>query len=274
MLGTRLTRFTTVASSYTTPTTTPGVAITPGSGVKGSWATVLSAIPGEAHVVEIRFVAGNTNAAARNILVDIGIDPSGGTNFTTLIPNLIASQASNFVDIGIMYTFPLLIPAGASIGARAASNSTSTVRVAMRLMRSDYRGAFDYGTQVVQIGTASESTGTGVSFTPGNTGAEGSWTTLGNLGTGGVCKFITFGVGINNSTTTSLMYYIDLRVGGVMVLENVPLILPGTNEKLGYVMPLLSGFVYIPANGQNVDIRGSCSGTAVTGFNALGYAVF
>lgn len=270
MLLTNLSGWNWQASNLANPTTNPGTVVTPANGSKGAWTTLLNsaAVENDVWLVKLWVTNGNTSAAVRDILLDIGIDPNGGTAFSVLLPDLIVSQASNAVQCGISLYFPVRIPAGSSIGARAQSNSTSTVRVSItvygRPMRPEYAWSASY---VEGLGTITGNTG--VSFTCGSSGAEGNWTTVGTLTRS--AKFIVPTFGISNGTTTSLMYYIDIGASDgtttAPIIENIPVFLPGTAEQTGWIAPVEAGAVDLPG-GTELRIRGSCSGTAVSGWNA------
>lgn len=254
-----------------TPSTTPGTAITPGSGAEGSYAQIASALTNDVYGFMLWINAGNTTGTQRDILVDIGVDPAGGTSYTAVINNLLVSQAAAALNGGVWFYFPFFIKAGSTVGARARSNSTSTVRVA---------GVF-YGLpthpETCPVGQYSETIGAsgnaGTSFTPGNSGAAGAWASLGT--TTWPCWWWQLGVGIANTTTTALAYLIDLAYGDgtnqVMIFEKLPILLPGTAEQT--TKPLtVDGFKEVPA-GATLYVRGSCSGTAVTGFSATAIGI-
>ena len=219
---------------------------------------------------------GNTSAAAKNHLLDVGVDKAGGTSYTAIISNIVCGQSGAAVDGGIRFYFPFFITAGSTIAVRIqGSNGTAgTVRVASTFYGRPNRP------EAIRTGCFSETIGTitnsnGVSFTPGNTAAEGSWVSLGT--TVKAMWWWQLGVQIDNGTTTSLMYHIDLAYGGVtnkhMIIENLPLYLPGTAERTCFA-GLLDGQNYCEVpEGATLYVRGSCSGTAVTGFNAVAIGV-
>lgn len=80
---------------------------------------------------------------------------------------------------------------------------------------------------------------------------------------------------VDNATTTALNYHIDLAFGDatnkIMIIEDHVFIIPSTVE---IVTDSLDGFGYreVPA-GSTIYIRGSCSGTAVTGFNGVAIGI-
>lgn len=269
-------RFTWKYSNMSTASTTPGTAITPGaSNAEGSWTQIATAanIANDVYGILLWIAGGNTSATAKNHLLDIGLDPSGGTSYTEKISNVVCGQSSNAVNGGIWFYFPFFIKAGSSVAVRimGLAATAGTVRV----------GATFYGKPVnperVLTGQYSETIGTvassgGTSFTPGNSNAEGTWVSLGT--TTRNLWWHQLGVQINNSTTTSLAYKIDLAYGDAtnktMIIENLDVVLPGTAEQttIPNYNAMIEGFCEVPA-GSTLYVRGTCSGTAVTGWNAL-----
>lgn len=257
--------------SNASPSTTPGASITPGSGAEGSYGTSITAA-NDVYAMLVWICAGNTTGTQRDILVDIGVDQAGGTSYTAAIQDILCSQAQNAVQGGQWFYFPYFIKASSTIAARARSNSTSTVRVGMILFgRPTHPELVCVGNYSATLG-ASGNAGTG--FTPGNSGSEGSWVSLGTLAQS--CWWFQLCVGIANATVTSLMYYIDLATGDGsnkhMIIENMPIFLPGTAEVAGQMPALFPGYYEVPSGGT-LYVRGTCSGTAVTGFSATAVCV-
>ena len=254
------------------PSTTPGVAVTPGSGAEGNWAQLATSanIANDVYGIWVNINSGNTTGTQRDLQIDIGVDPAGGTSYTAVISNILASQAAAGAAGGYHYYFPLFVKAGSSVAARAQSNSTSTVRVSAIFygLPSD-PGAAAVGQYSETLGASGNA---GTSFTPGNSGAEGSWASLGT--TAKNCWWWQLCVGIANSATTSLMYHCDLAAGDAsnkhIIIENMRLYLPGTAEQTG--SPLMMGSYEVPA-GATLYVRGTCSGTAATGFSATAIGI-
>lgn len=255
------------------PSLTPGDALTPVVGSEGAWVSLATGanVANDVYGVLININDGNTTGTIRDILIDIGVDPAGGTSYTTLITDLIGSQAAAAVAGGRWYYFPIFIRAGSQIAARAQASSVATVRVSIQLWGKPTRP------DMLSVGTYSATLGgtaiNGTSFTPGNSSAEGAWVSLGT--TSAPLWWWQLGVGISNGTTTSLMYHIDLAWGDAtnkyMIIENHRLFLPGTAETIAHI-PCLNGFCNVPVGGE-LWVRGSCSGTSVTGFYAKAYGI-
>ncbi len=259
--------------AYTTPnpSTTPGTSITAGSGSKGSWGQILSALTYDVYGLMLWINTGWASATQRDYLIDIGVDPAGGSSYSPVISNILAHQASDPIYGGRWYYFPFFIKAGSTVGARAQSNGAYTIRVA----------AIAYGRptnpEVALCGQYSETLGVsgngGTSITPGASGAEGAWVSLGtttkNLWWFQLC------VGFSTTATTALIYFCDLATGDEtnkhMIIENLPLFNPGALEKTGNPL-MMDGYWEVPAGGT-LYVRASCSGTSDTGCNALAVGI-
>jgi hypothetical protein len=176
-------------SNFTQPVAACGTAVTPttSNGDPSTWTEILSdtVVTNDCYLISININTHNTTATVRNLLVDIGIDTSGGTSYTTLIPSLIGGHASSFAtgaaaDGGHQYWFPLYIPAGTAIAARGRGSNASaiTFNIAITLFgRPSHPHMIKYGSRVEAIGvTTADSSGT--TFVSGTT-SEGSWTSLG-----------------------------------------------------------------------------------------------
>lgn len=252
-------------SLQTTPSTTPGVAVTPGSGSKGSYVQLASGanLTKDCYGLLLWVVAGSTSGAIRDILIDIGLDPAGGTSYaqTGGINNIFTPQAGAAIQGGRFFYFPLFIKAGTSVGARAQSNSTSSVRVVARF----------YGQPVnpqnTRVSEYSETIGVsgngGTPFTCGNSAAWGSWTSLGT--TSKACWYWQLAWGHNVGTTTAQMYFAELGYGDgsnmVTIIYCMPMFNPGTSEASS--SPFYPAVWEVPA-GSTLYVRGSASGTAET----------
>lgn len=162
---------------------TMGTSIVPATGDNtfGSWAQVASAasISTDVYGIYIHFNAGNTSAVDRRILVDLGVDPAGGTNYTTVIPYLVASKAPSpgTMSGGIYYYFPLFIKAGSSVACRASSSTTTNVYAAVTFYGLPTRPeAVRVGSYVTAFGVITSSY-SGASMTSG-TSSYGAWRDL------------------------------------------------------------------------------------------------
>jgi hypothetical protein len=268
-------RFAWSYSGTASPATSPGVAVTPGNGSKGSYVALASGanIANDVYGLWINVNTGSTSTVARPIRLDIGVDPAAGTSYVVELADILCGASAAYATgLGYMYYFPIFIKAGSSVGARAQGIETATLRVwAKFLGRPTNPDLVRAGQWAETVG--SPSGGGGVSFTPGNSGAEGSWASLGTSVR--ACWWWQVSAQINNGTITALMYFIDLAWGDgtnkTMIQENIPLFAPGTSETMCF-WNAQNGFADVPA-GATLYVRGTCSGTTVTGLTALAHGI-
>lgn len=199
------------------PSANFGASIVPAQNAKGAWSSVMAGalVTEDVWEIEIRLSNGDVTTQSRDILVDIGIDLGGG--FAVIINNLMASFAGPYLAsnaLGISYRFPLHIPAGATIGARASINNADlTPLVCSVVVAGDpsipaavYKGAF------VRTLGATPATSSGTTIISG-TVAEGAWTLVGNAAED--LYFFQVGWGANDASFGAGAYHIDLAVGPI-----------------------------------------------------------
>lgn len=217
--------------------------------------------------------AGNTANTARNYIVDVGVDPAGGTSFTEVITDLLAGAASTLNTVlgnGIQYYFPLFIPAGAAIGFRARGTNTSTIYVNYVLYQRPMNPSMRRTGSFVETIGANGITGTAV--TPGTT-SEGTWTSIGT--TTKSCWWWQVGPQVNASDTswTSSMVYVDLAVGDGsnkdIILQNVPYS-TNSSEAAGLGLYTITAEYNVPS-GSTMYVRMQAgSGTDTMGVSVYG----
>jgi hypothetical protein len=185
-----------------------GLTVTPGNNAYGSYATggVLSANTGYGLWITIQNIAVST--AAKDALVTIGLD---GVDW---IVDLLGSCANPLNLGGVLYYFPIIIPPGASLSAKASVNNvtvgTARVILTTAVLPSRAPNAW-YGTYVRTYGSTPASS-SGTAITPGTT-SDGTWTSLGTVAAGDAIRYLEFGFGINNATTAAMVYGVDVGVG-------------------------------------------------------------
>jgi len=253
-----------------------GTSVTPtaSDAAATTWTQIASAanIASDVYWVTIRVTGGTTAGAAKNHLIDIGIDPAGGTNYGVVVDRFPVGQSATLTSYGMEFSFPWFIPAGATMAARVqGSNATAgTVRVHVFLNGVPTNpGVVLRGSQSEVLGTVTGSLG--VSFTPGNSGAEGTWVSLGST----TKRLFWWQIGVqqDNNTVTNLPYHIDVSYGAAggdnMLLRNIIFMQTGTSEIawLTNSMQFQRCYRDLPS-GTQFWVRGTCSGTAETGFNA------
>lgn len=212
----------------TRPATNFGTSVTPAVGSKGSWAAMGSALAFASVGLLININSNAASVASRETVVDIGIDPAGGTSFTPIIQNLLAGGANTYLASGgVYYYFPIYIPAGARIGARAQGTVTTAIRCNFmsygRPSRPELHRTGSYVETLGITGTA------GLDNTNGGTTAEGGWNLIGT--TTRRCWWWQFGLQVAASDTAwnAAVVHMDLAIGDGsnkhLIAQDVPLFL-------------------------------------------------
>lgn len=198
---------------------TSGAANTKGSGTSLiAGASVTEDIYG----IAICFSNGFTNAAARTWLVDILIDPAGGTSWSTIIPNLLATGPALSLG-GYWYYFPLFLKAGTSVGCQVQCNAaTQTMRVGVKLVGKPSRpDRLKVGSRVEAFGVDLANT-LGTPITLG-TSTKGSYTASMGV-TASDLWWWQCGYAPNDATQTGDAQLLDVAVNAtnkILVLENL-----------------------------------------------------
>lgn len=263
------------------PSLTPGTSVVPGaSDAEGSWTQVASSanIAQDCYWLEIIVTDGNTSAQIKSHLLDIGVDPAGGTSYSAVISNMVCGGASaiNAAGGGSRFFFPFFIKAGSSVAARVqGSNATAgTVRVTTKFWGQPSRP------ESVPVGQFSETIGTitgsqGVTFTPGNA-ADGAWTSLGT--TANALWWWNLGVQCADSTITAHQLYIDLAVGDASNKRVINRTQIGTTSTESVGQPIAGNLSWVncycpvPAGGE-LFVRGRSSAAPNADYNAVAIGI-
>lgn len=262
------------------PSATIGTSVTPGaSNVEGSWTQVASSanIAQDIYGIYLQVFGGATSAAQKGHLLDIGVDPAGGTSYSPIISNLVCGSSPALTAAGAReFFFPFFIKAGSSVAVRIQGNNATagTVRVATRF--------YGYRTvpEMLPVGQFSETIGTitnssGVSFTPGNA-ADGSWVDLG--ATAKNMWWWQLGYQIDNATITAEYTYIELAWGDGTNKHTIFKIMHGgtTGETCGAAAQTnllwMAAYARVPA-GAHIYVRGRCNNAPDTGYNAVAIGI-
>lgn len=264
-----------ITNLASTPSTTPGTSLTPANNSKPAYTQLLTATAFDTFFIEVWFATGAVAAAARDMIADIGVDPAGGTTYAVLLPDLMASCASDWTGVGHRYFFPVYIKSGSTVAARVSINNATvgTVRCVIRLWgRPSNPAAIKYGTGVLAYGiTAASSRGTLV--TPGATGTEGTYVSLGT--TTADHWWWQTGYGCNDTTMTDRAYHGDLAIGNTsetMIIENDWVGMTGA-EEINHVNAA-DGQHYVKS-GRTIYGRMTSSGTAPdNNYSMAAYGVY
>lgn len=220
------------------PAAAYGHTITPGNNVMGTYVQLISgaSLTDDVYFVVVNINSNAVSAAIRDALVDIGVDPAGGTSYTVKIPYLMGSSAApyNVSHGGQWYGFPLRIQAGSSIAARAQVNNATvgTMRVLVWVYGQPRRPETTRtGTFVRSFGEVT-ATSRGTLVTPGTT-AEGAWTQLG-VATTEPMWWWQLGYGTADTTMTAAVQHADLGAGSAaakkVIMEDQQIIITAAEQ--------------------------------------------
>jgi hypothetical protein len=260
--------------------TTEGTSVTPGaSNAEGSWTEIIpdTDVTKDVYWVRVSVVGGTTTNQDKSQLMDIGVDPAGGTSYTAIISNIVMGfSTANYVNPAPSFIFPILIRAGSSIAVRVqGSNATAgTVVVCMTVWGDPSHP------EMVPVGQFSETIGSitnssGGSFTPGN-GTFGSWASLGT--TTNDLWWWQLGTQASSATYSSTQTIVELAYGdgsNKHFITKVATIQSGS--EIMYPAIDLSHFIpsaYRPVpGGSTIYVRGQCSGAPASGWNATAIGI-
>jgi hypothetical protein len=262
----------------TNPSLTPGTSTIPGaSNAEGGNALIATGaqLTQDVYWVHVAISGGGTSAAAKNHLLDVGVDPAGGSSYTYVVSNMVcgATPAYGAAPGAVAhFYFPLFIKAGSQVAMRVqGSNATAgTVRITAKF----------YGQpsspHTMPVASFSETIGTitnsnGVSFTPGNA-ADGTAVSLGT--TAKAMWWWQLCYQIDNGTITAEQTYIDLGYGPTGSQKWFKRLIHAgtTTEAISDQMlcNLLFAECYMPLPaGTELWVRGRCVNAPDTGYNAV-----
>lgn len=183
-----------------------GTSVTTGAAnVKGSFATLVASTASASDAI---MVSLSTASSTRSHLVDIAIGAAAAE--VVIIPNLLIATLGNDTAL---FLFPVRIPAGVRISARAQSTAASAVvTVSVNLTSDGFALSSPLG-RVTAYGTATASSG-GISTDPGGTAnTKGAWAELTASTTYPTRSVIMAYSNQANGTRTSGKHLFDLAIG-------------------------------------------------------------
>lgn len=264
-------------------TGTPDTGSAPGTGVvsgassnsDGTPVTLLSALAHDVHYLQIGIGRGAINSNATNYLLDILVDPAGGTSWSDLISDIacgfLAAPAAGGASLAMTLFFPIWIPAGASIGAQGrCSIGALTKQVFITAYGNPSRPDMWWCGQGVETLGVTPASSVGTTITPGASGGAGTYTDIGaSTYRYGAVQFSIQGP--DNAATAKGGYW-NIGIGSAR-LPGSPTIYTSmsTAETLGYCnnAPI---WCDVPA-GTTFQIAGTLSGTAED-YNGAVYGVY
>lgn len=194
-----------------------GTSVTGGNSANGSAVSLISALGFEAQLLVCAVSAGSATNTDTRSLLDILIDPAGGTSWsaTPLVSGVLAGFGPSG-GVQRRLCLPVRIPSGASIGAQARSLTTGRTHRVIASVFGGYKGPGSWrcGSRVVSVGV-SEANYNGTLVTPGSSGAWGSWTDIPSATTTDTNLWawnIVYG-GVNGSSMSGHGIYFQIGAG-------------------------------------------------------------
>jgi len=243
------------------PVAAQGTAVTPATATKGNWAQLIASTTSETYGLLICANNNSASAASRNTVLDIGIGTAG--NEVVVIPDLLCGNASSYAvpGSGVWYYFPITLPAGSRIAARARGTVTTAFNVFIQAMQQPLNPSLIKKAAYVDTFGITAPNGTGV--TPGTT-ADSGWQLLGT--TTRRCWFWQIGAQIPSGDTShnAAVIHLDLAMGNgatfITMLQDV--VFTTTTTETHSASPLTVGCEFPVNEGQNIYVRAQTSGTA------------
>lgn len=257
------------------------------SGSTNTYGTYTECIPNtayETHLMEIVVTDLFVSAAARNALLQIGVDHAGGTTYTDVeIQHLLVGQAGSLPNNGARFLFPLFLPASSAVAAKLASSvASATCRVGITLWGKPTRPELVRSGAYVDTFGAVTATSLGTAVTPGTT-SDGTYTSIGaDLTSGRSWWWWQAGFGLNDaSLTQNGIYSLDIALGtsatvDKTIFEDKLFVIPQTTEQIAHVCRLPDYAYVCEFTGDGaVDVyaRLQCSGTADTAATVIIHAL-
>lgn len=261
-----------------TPTTAgPGTQFTTGGGNSdGTPVSVLSALARDVHLICVEAAINGTAAEDNSSLLDLLVDPAGGTAWQDLVSDLIVGT-STIASAGQLvhkYWFQICVPAGSSLGVQARKTGATGVtgRVAIWAFGCPKRGARWWcGQKVDSIGIdAANSKGT--AHTPGASGAYSAFASIGSA-TARPYGGLQLGVQSNGNTTLNRAYHCQAGLGGSQLPGSSTIWHSTNTSEVGARAMAGPWFVDVPA-GSQLQYRATASGTVDTDHNVAFYGVY
>ena len=258
------------------PASAYGKSLTPGENTYGSYVGLITTpLTYDCFGIEIIISSGVTVSESRNHLITIGKDDAGGTTYVDWLTHLLAVGPASYQDGGIKYFFPMFIPAGATIAAKASVNNATvrTVRVLCKcygLPRNPE--TIRYATIFRTFGETTASS-SGTAITPGTT-SEGAWAQLGSA-TAENLWWWQIGLGLDNAAVTTQLLHLDLGAGDAtnkrVIMQDVAIYISAaessttraSTEEASQVIPV----------GDLIYGRAQGSTTIDTGYSMIAYGV-
>lgn len=257
----------------------PGTTVPSGSGnADGTTTQILAALAHDVCylVIGIGGMGATTTGEDNSCLLDVLIDPAGGTAWASFIDDLICGYHSTQIagrdSLNVWYHFPVWIKDGTAIAVRCRKNgaTSNNGQVVMYAFGGPKNPSMWWcGRKVESLGI-NASTSKGTAVTPGASGSY-SWT---NIGTS-TRRYGAIQVGIGGSDSSMQAKGFKWQIGvNSARLGGTPTIYTSDStseicQRAGMCMPI---FKHVKA-GTTLQVGGACSTTAPEAHDCAIYGV-
>jgi len=250
-----------------------GIRFTPGSSnTKGSWVQIISGtkLEKDCYLLHLYFLGNATASSVVNkMLLDIGIDENGGTNYVVKINNFpIQNVATTPTKSMFLLEIPIFIKAGSSVAIRKQCTTSPTVNGIT--VNSIFYGQpsrpemTPRGLHFSIIGTITESTTSAVvigdGFRDSTTGYKGTYQLIGTANRD--YWAIIPSIVSNTNVVNNVNLHIDIGVGTdqtkITRIAHDLIVATSTSEEV--LMPRVPILCRIK-NGDKLYVRGKSTGT-------------
>lgn len=259
---------------------TPGATVTTGAAqaTKGSYVSLLTT-NFDVYWMDIYAFAYGTTATNSDGCLDIA---TGAATQEVIIPDLLMGNCGLFSSTAPgpkMWQFPLYIPAGTEIWARAAGQRVSTaMTVVIYCYGGDALPPFRVGRKVTTYGITTVPFGT--TIVPGASAAEGSWTAITTSTSEDHFAFVPSFQPGDDTTKSIVAYFADIGVAAsgdaASSAEEIGqsyMYCIGSDERMMGAYPMMPTFHDVPS-GSQLTMRVSNSGANDAGnYNSVIHAV-
>jgi hypothetical protein len=244
---------------------TPGTTVSNPAGgpnVKDTtWTQLIASTAFDTQLVVVTLHSSAVTNTNTSCLIDIGI--GAASSESVVIPDLLGGYAGS-ISLARGYIFPLRIPSGSRLSARAASVQTtnSTIVLVQLFGGATNPDAWWCGEHVTAYGINTADSGA-VAVTGGNSGAEtASPVSIGT--TSAAHKALVFGFSGNAGSYNNLSYHFDVGIdtsSTSWLVQDYYMVQTTTGEQVySGQHPQMPIFQNIPS-GTVLVVGGECSGT-------------
>jgi len=234
---------------------------------KGNWAQVTASLPHDAYGFWLIMAGTATSATNTDMLLDIGIGAGGSE--VVIVPNLLSGWTGSPTQGPRVLWLPIFIPKGTRVAIRNQGVIASdTVDCMFHFVSGNpsMRGNLFVGCDAFGIVSASSA---GLAHTPGNTGAESTWASIGSATAKSYGAILPL-IQSSNTSTTAIAYHWEIGIGSATLAEWY--YMGNTGEYLNGPFPAEPAAVNI-ASGAQLQVRAEASGTAIA-FDVAVYAFY